>query len=454
MTAIPEFVRGFLDTLDTRHGAIRFVFPGVDPITIGLGDFVGEVQVRSWNGLQRIIEADDQSIGFADAFALGEIELLGNTTAILWTLYISGGWETSPFKKIAEKSIRTSATLRYQDAVTSYDDQERIYDVFLDGRTRSYSAAVFDSDMTAIDAAREQALQSACSNPPTQHGTYERLMTAWLAQNRLSDELRLDEAQERKLRRTVDKALLRFSQNGFHSQWIKVLDLGCGWGGLDHVLLEDSRVRVHAVTVSSTQAEFIRESCNDDRLVVSVSDYASVGMAHAFDAIVSIGMIEHMGQHGLNELCAYTRSRLSENGVGVFQTIIRTDETRMNPFIERYIFPGSYFHTLPAIVGAFERAGLAVRDVETWDRQYAYTLQIWESNWLRRRELALAALGRDHESRQRGPSQDPDALFRLWLFYFMGARASFLCGNTRSAQIVVTPPSNVVSLPLLPVSRW
>ena len=189
----------------------------------------------------------------------------------------------------------------------------------------------------------------------------------------------LDEAQEAKLDLVCKKLELREGET--------VLDVGCGWGSFAEFATERYGVRVLGITLSESQSEFARRRLGDSA-EIRVMDYRDVAVEFPgrFDAIASIGMVEHVGESRID---AYARTlagalkpggRLLNHGIAR----LRVGDPEAGPFSERYVFPdGAPLH-LSRIQLAMERAGVVTDHVEGFGADYAVTLR----HWLERLEAA------------------------------------------------------------------
>jgi len=194
----------------------------------------------------------------------------------------------------------------------------------------------------------------------------------------------LDEAQIAKKAHIAAKLLLRPHH--------KVLDIGCGWGGLGLTLAEYvPEGSVTGVTLSGEQLGLAQERSRarvdagmrgaDFRL----QDYRDV--AGPFDRIVSVGMFEHVGQPNYQEYFDQVARLLTDDGIAMIHSIGRKDEPGItNPFIAKYIFPGGYIPALSEVLPYVERAGLWVTDVEILRLHYAETLKAWRERFAANRE--------------------------------------------------------------------
>ncbi len=217
----------------------------------------------------------------------------------------------------------------------------------------------------------------------------------------------LDTAQLKKMRHIAAKLMVEPGQS--------VLDIGCGWGGLAIYLAKVCGARVTGVTLSENQARDARErvavSGVADRVTILLQDYRQV--AGSFDRIVSVGMLEHVGLANYSTFFRALHDRLVRiGGIALVHSIGDTRPGRRNnPWMEKYIFPGSYVPAVSEVTPHAEKIGLLIKDIEIWPLHYAKTLRDWRTRFMMRRIEA---------------EQLYDARFvRLWEFYLAGMETSF-----------------------------
>ena len=223
----------------------------------------------------------------------------------------------------------------------------------------------------------------------------------------------LDEAQEAKLELTCRKLGLR--------EGMTLLDIGCGWGSLVRFAAERHGVRTVGITLSPEQAEVARESCRGLPVEIRVQDYRDVD--GRYDAVVSVGMFEHVGHRNYRRYMEIVDRVLAPQGVSVLHTIAgNAPTTGSDPWIRRYIFPGSNLPTLGQVVQASEGLFI-VEDVHNFGPDYDRTLLEWE----RRFEAAWPRLRDRYDETFR----------RAWRYYLLACAGAFRARFTQLFQVVL-----------------
>ena len=226
----------------------------------------------------------------------------------------------------------------------------------------------------------------------------------------------LDEAQEAKLDLICRKVGVREGST--------LLDIGCGWGSLARYAAEHHGARVRGITVSPEQAEIARKVCCGLPVEIEVQDYRAA--RGRFDAVVSVGMFEHVGPKNYRTYMKVVERCLEPGGAGLLHTIAGNRRTpHIDPWLHRYIFPGANLPTLGEIAEAAE--GLfVVEDVHNFGPDYDRTLVEWHRNF----EEAWPGLRDRYGERFR----------RLWRYYLLCSAGSFRSGRTQLFQVVLTRP--------------
>ncbi len=235
----------------------------------------------------------------------------------------------------------------------------------------------------------------------------------------------LDTAQTAKLRHLCRKLRLQPGQ--------RVLDIGCGWGGFAVYAARTCGVSVTGVTLSRPQAELAAALANEAgvgrEVRIECRDYRAVEEAEAYDAIVSVGMSEHVGGEHLAGYFQQAGRMLKPGGVFLNHAIgdgARPRRRLPSSFTEAYVFPDGDTPPIPAVLRAAEAAGLEVRDVENLREHYALTLR----QWVRRLEAShAAALAFVNE-----------ATYRVWRLYMAGSAHGFARGELAVYQVLLSKP--------------
>jgi cyclopropane-fatty-acyl-phospholipid synthase len=237
----------------------------------------------------------------------------------------------------------------------------------------------------------------------------------------------LDDAQLAKKRHLAAKLLIERDK--------RVLDIGCGWGGLALYLAEMCGAHVVGITLSQQQLERARARAAEKGLSRAtefrLQDYRDV--PDAFDRIVSVGMFEHVGVGFYDAFFRQCASLLADDGVMLLHSIGRSEGPNVtNPWIAKYIFPGGYIPALSEVLPAIERAGLLVADIEILRLHYAETLKAWRQRFLAHRESVEKLY---------------DARFvRMWEFYLASAEMSFRQQTLMVLQIQLTKRQGIVPM--------
>jgi cyclopropane-fatty-acyl-phospholipid synthase len=244
------------------------------------------------------------------------------------------------------------------------------------------------------------------------------------------DDMTLEEAQEAKLAHIAAKLALSPGQ--------RVLDIGCGWGGMAIYLARHAGVTVHGITLSEEQLALARERARQagvaDRITFELVDYRDLGARGArYDRIVSVGMFEHVGQPQFERFFRDCANLLTDEGVMLLHTIGRMGKPgSTDAFTRKYIFPGGYIPALSETVAASEKVRLIAADVETLRLHYAKTLRAWYARCVDHQEEIVAMFD--------------ERFYRLWTFYLAGATAAFESGAMCNYQIQYTRSRHALPL--------
>jgi cyclopropane-fatty-acyl-phospholipid synthase len=247
-----------------------------------------------------------------------------------------------------------------------------------------------------------------------------------------SPEQSLDDAQIAKKRHLAAKLLLGRDRR---ERDLRVLDIGCGWGGLGLYLAEVAGADVTGVTLSQEQHAIANERAAEkgvaERARFKLQDYRDV--TGPFDRIVSVGMFEHVGINHYETFFRKSAQLLSPDGVMVLHSIGRSEgPNATSPWIAKYIFPGGYIPSLSEVLPHIEKSGLLVTDMEILRLHYAETLKQWRERFLAHREQ----VERIYDLR----------FVRMWEFYLAASEMSFREQDLMVFQVQLTKRQDVVPM--------
>jgi cyclopropane-fatty-acyl-phospholipid synthase len=387
---------------------------GYDGSALGPPDAPATIVLRSRDALRRIVTTPGE-LGFARAYVSGELDVEGDIYAALALrdrlpeVRLSPGQLLAAAREVGIRNLRPMTpppeearlkgrrhSLDRDRAAVShhYDVSNDFYRLIL-GPSLTYSCAVFTSDATTLEQA--------------QANKYELV----------SRKLGLREGH-------------------------RLLDVGCGWGGMALHAAEHHGVHAVGVTVADRQADLASKRAADAGLVDHVEirnqDYRLVDDG-PFDAISSIGMFEHVGEARLAEYFGHLFELLQPGGRLLNHGISRPpgEEARFsrNSFIDHYVFPDGELHEVGRVVSIMQAAGFEVRHVESLREHYAMTLRQWVANLEENWDDAVGLVG--------------VARARIWRLYMAGSAINFEANRSQIHQVLGVKPAGVRSeMPLRP----
>ncbi|PID58097.1 cyclopropane-fatty-acyl-phospholipid synthase [candidate division KSB3 bacterium] len=225
----------------------------------------------------------------------------------------------------------------------------------------------------------------------------------------------LDDAQEAKLDLICRKLGLEAG--------MRVLDIGCGWGGAAKFAAERYNVNVVGVTVSEEQARFARELCTGLPVEIRLQDYRDI--TERFDRIFSMGMFEHVGYKNYRAFMRVVRNCLNVDGlfllhtIGGLRSLVKTD-----PWFRRYIFPNSMIPSAQQICASIEEL-FVLEDWESFGAYYDTTLMHWFHNF--------------HSHWETLHKQYDKRFYRMWKYYLLSSAGSFRARDNQLWQLVLSP---------------
>jgi cyclopropane-fatty-acyl-phospholipid synthase len=334
---------------------------------------VASIRLADRRTLWRLVAEPD--LHFGDAYVAGRIEVEGDLLSFLEAVY-RASW---PSEKPPRRRRSRSNTLGGSRANIHhhYDIGDEFYKLWLD-REMVYTCAYF----------------------PTPSAT-------------------LEEAQQAKMELVCRKLWLRPGET--------VVEAGCGWGALALYMARHYGVTVKAFNISREQVRYAQARARaeglQDRVEFVEDDYRNI--SGRFDVFASVGMLEHVGSDHYRELGRVIDRCLSPVGRGLIHSIGRDRPGRINPWIERRIFPGAYPPSLREMMNLLEPWAMSVLDVENLRLHYAETLR----HWLARFEAVAGTVA----------AMFDEAFVRAWRLYLAGSAAAFTAGTLQLFQVLFAP---------------
>jgi cyclopropane-fatty-acyl-phospholipid synthase len=378
------FLRRFI-----RSGSLRVTLASGQTCTFGDGSGL-PVAVRFTSaGAQRGVLLDPE-LKLGEAYMDGTLVVEQGSIADLLALLLTQerlgarNWALPRvlrylFRRLQQFNLRSRSL---NNVAHHYDLDGRLYSLFLDA-DQQYSCAYFDHP-----------------------------------------DLSLDDAQLAKRRHLAAK--LRVTPG------TRVLDIGCGWGGLSLYLAEIAGAQVTGITLSQEQYQRAKGRALDrgrKDVTFELVDYRDIG--GRFDRIVSVGMFEHVGVGFYDAFFDKCAKLLAEDGIALLHTIGRSSPPGItNPWIAKYIFPGGYIPALSEVLRVIERNGLIVTDIEVLQLHYAETLKAWRQRFLAHRDEVL----RLYDQR----------FVRMWEFYLACSEMAFRRGDMVVFQIQMAKQKGIL----------
>ena len=265
---------------------------------------------------------------------------------------------------------------------------ESLYDLFLDKKHRQYSCAYFKKD----------------------------------------DES-LEDAQQNKLNHIIRKLDIKSGQ--------RVLDIGCGWGGMVYEIARQSQCEVTGISLSENQINYCKKKAKefklDNQVNFELCDYREV--KGKYQRLVSVGAFEHIGKKFYKTFFKKVHNIMTDNGICLLHTIGTVNSPGpTQPFIQKRIFPGGILPSLSDLISPIEKTGLILADCETLIHHYDKTLKAWLDRFLKNKEKAKFLYNKE--------------FVRMWEFYLASCSAGF-----KFKDLVVYQLQLVKSFTALPSNR-
>jgi cyclopropane-fatty-acyl-phospholipid synthase len=346
---------------------------------------VARVHFRDGEVLQKLLV--NPALHFGDLYSAGRIEVEGDLVEFLVLIYRAAA--SSPkYQKLKEAQTRLFNRPRSNRLADSRDNIYHHYDIGNDFYERWLD---------------REAMQYTCAYFP-------------------DPALTLEQAQRAKMDHVCRKLRLKPGD--------RVVEAGCGWGGLARHMARHYGVSVRSYNISHQQILYAREQARTaglgDRVEYVEDDYRNI--TGEYDVFVSVGMLEHVGRDNYRALGDVIHRCLTPAGRGLIHSIGRNKAELMNAWIEKRIFPGAYPPTLREMMDIFEEREFSVLDVENLRLHYAKTLE----HWLERFNRHADQIGKSYDS----------AFVRAWRLYLAGSIAGFTSGTLQLFQVVFTRGDN------------
>ena len=369
---------------DVMHGAdptARFAFEFWDGETLGYCD-QPEVLLRlkTKESAQQLLGKG--FLGFAEAYMAGDLEVEGNLEELLRLGYAIefdkhslSFWQKLRFLLLRLGTRNTSSRVP-KNISHHYDRGDEFYALYLD-ETMTYSCGYFTCETDSLEQAQLNKYEHICRKLALQPGE-------------------------------------------------KLLDIGCGWGGMLIYAAQKYGIKGLGNTLSRNQCECARKKIEalglQNHIEVVLKDYREIN--GKFDKFVSIGMFEHVGKAFIPLFMHKISNLLKEGGMGLLHTIGKDVESPRDPWVSKYIFPGYYLPNLAEIVAQMNLSGQSVLDVENLRFHYSHTLNRWANNYEKNVEKVRCMFD--------------ESFVRMWRLYLHVCSAGFKYGNSRLYQILFT----------------
>ena len=363
-------------------------FRAYDGSSAGPADATVTLELRSQRGISYLVHEPNQ-LGLARAYVSGDLEIIGDTHEAMMRLYpappvnlsvadkarIIAKFVPAALKRPApppqERVLEGERHSKRRDAEAishHYDVSNRFYEWVL-GPSMAYTCAVFPNGDASLEEAQSAKFDLVCRKLGLRPG-------------------------------------------------MRLLDVGCGWGGMVLHAVKNYGVEAIGVTLSEQQAAYGQQAILDaglsDRAQIRFSDYRDV-KEHDFDAVSSIGLTEHIGRANYPSYFSFLYGKLKPEGRMLNHTITRPDDSQPThyntSFINRYVFPDGELSGPGHIMSVMNDAGFEIRHSENLREHYAQTLKYWCENLERHWDEAVAEAG--------------EGTARVWRLYMAASRMGF-----------------------------
>lgn len=374
--------RDFLETCERiTVGSLRLTTPEGEVHDFGSGAPTAEMQIHDWSVVTSMAAKGDIGLGETYVAGLWDTASIADLTAVALRNFdqfqnyaFAGFWSSLKYTTVNRLLRKNSQKGASRNIRAHYDVGNEFYQLWLD-ETMTYSSAMFTSEDGDL--------------PRAQNRKYDRILD------------RIDGAE-------------------------RVLEVGCGWGGFAERAADTGR-HVTGLTISPSQKGYA-DARLDGRADIRLEDYRDT--SGTFDSIVSIEMIEAVGEAYWPTYFAMLKSRLAQGGRAVIQAITVADDyfdtyRSTSDYIRHHTFPGGMLLSNAVIADQAKQAGLVAQNSHAFGGDYARTCDMWHQRLIAKRDR-IHGLGYD------------DEFLRSWRFYLGICTASFAVGQTDVVQVELT----------------
>jgi len=365
--------------MHSAHPDSRFAFEFWDGETAAYGN-PPEVSLRfkSKEGARQLLS--NGFLGFGEAYMASDLEVEGNLQELLrlgfsieFDKQMLSLWQKVCFL-LRRLNTRNTISGVKQNISYHYDLGDEFYTNFLD-KTMTYSCGYFDHETDSLEQAQLNKYEHICRKLALKPGE-------------------------------------------------KLVDIGCGWGGMLIYAAQHYGVNGLGNTLSRNQFECARRKIEElglkDQIEVVLADYRQI--TGKFDKFVSIGMFEHVGKAFIPVFMNKVSQLLKKGGLGLLHTIGKNTDSPGEPWLVKYIFPGGYIPNLAEIVREMGRSDFPIMDVENLRFHYAHTLD----NWAEKYEKNVEKVYRMFD----------EPFVRMWRLFLHASSVGFKYGSSRLYQIL------------------
>ena len=311
--------------------------------------------------------------------------------------YVNGWWDCNAIDQFLTKALKAKIDKNLKISLKTIFHM-LMYKLFnLQKKSRAYQVGEkhYDLDNTLYSAMLDTRLNYTCAY--------------W--KNAKS----LDEAQEDKLNLICKKIGLK--------KGVTVLDIGCGYGSFAKYATEKYGAKVTGITISKEQLKLAKKLCNTLEVELLLKDYREV--YGQYDAVISIGMFEHVGRKNYKTYMEVVKRCLKKKGIAFIQTIGSNDSSTVAPtmWINKYIFPNSMIPAINDIIKATNQSFI-IEDWHNFGPYYDKTLMAWYKNFI--------------NARSQLKNKYNERFMRMWCFYLLSCAAYFRTRQLQLWQIVMT----------------